>query len=143
MYQILLVALGGALGAAVRYGTSVWVLRLWDEPVVLATWAVNLVGCLLIGMLAPLLGRVGLADELQFFLVVGFLGLLLWFGADMTQRASRQQSAALEWSMSIPNAAIPLGAALMLYHLAAGVARREGEGVPPPPLPFETRRDAR
>ena len=79
MYQILLVALGGALGAAVRYGTSLWVLRLWDEPAVLATWAVNLAGCLLIGMLAPLLGRVGLDDALQFFLVVGFLGSLTTF----------------------------------------------------------------
>ena len=79
MYQILLVALGGALGAATRYGAHVWVLSLWEEPRVLATWAVNLVGCLLIGVLAPMLGRVGLADELQFFLVVGFLGSLTTF----------------------------------------------------------------
>ncbi len=79
MYQIFLVAVGGALGAAVRYGTSVWVLRFWDEPAVLATWAVNLVGCLLIGMMAPMLGRVGLAEEVQIFLIVGFLGSLTTF----------------------------------------------------------------
>ena len=79
MYQILLVALGGALGAAARYGAGVWAMRLWEEPTVLATWAVNLAGCLLIGMLAPMLGRVGLADELQFFLIVGFLGSLTTF----------------------------------------------------------------
>lgn len=79
MYQILLVALGGALGATLRYGTSVWMLQLWEEPRVMATWTVNLVGCLLIGILAPMLGRVGLADELQFFLVVGFLGSLTTF----------------------------------------------------------------
>ena len=79
MYQVLLVALGGALGALVRYGTSVWMVHLWEEPKVLATWVVNLVGCLLIGIFAPMLGRVGLADELQFFLVVGFLGSLTTF----------------------------------------------------------------
>ena len=79
MYQILLVAVGGALGAAVRYGTSVWMLRLWEEPTVLATWVVNLTGCLFIGMLAPMLGRVGLAEEVQFFLIVGFLGSLTTF----------------------------------------------------------------
>ncbi len=79
MYQILLVALGGALGAATRYGASVWAMRLWQEPAVLSTWIVNLAGCLLIGMLAPMLGRVGLADELQFFLIVGFLGSLTTF----------------------------------------------------------------
>ncbi len=79
MYQILLVALGGALGAAARYGASVWAIHLWEEPTVLATWAVNLVGCLLIGLLVPMLGRVGLADELQFFLIIGFLGSLTTF----------------------------------------------------------------
>ena len=79
LYQLLLVALGGALGAAARYGASVWVMQLWEEPRVLATWGVNLVGCLLIGMLAPMLGRVGLADELQFFFLVGFLGSLTTF----------------------------------------------------------------
>ena len=79
MYQIFLVALGGALGATVRYGTGVWMLHHWEEPKVLGTWVVNLVGCLLIGIVAPMLGRVGLADELQFFLVVGFLGSLTTF----------------------------------------------------------------
>ena len=79
MYQILLVALGGALGAATRYGASVWVTHLWEEPRVLATWGVNLVGCLLIGILAPMLGRIGLNDEVQFFLIVGFLGSLTTF----------------------------------------------------------------
>ena len=69
--------------------------------------------------------------------VVLFLLLLLWFGADMTGRAGRQHSAALEWSMSIPNLAIPLGAALMLYHLAMIAFRREDTGGRPPRLPFE------
>ena len=79
MYQILLVAVGGALGAALRYGTSIWVLHFWEEPAVLATWSVNLVGCLLIGMMAPMLGRAGLAEEVQVFLIVGFLGSLTTF----------------------------------------------------------------
>lgn len=69
--------------------------------------------------------------------VVLFLALLLWFGADMTERAGRQRSAALEWSMSVPNLAMPVGAALMLYHLGMVVFRREDAGAAPPPLPFE------
>ena len=71
-------------------------------------------------------------------LIVVFLVLLLWFGVDMTDRAGRQQSAALEWTMSVPNLAMPLGAALMLYHIGMVVLRREDEdGQAPPPLPFE------
>jgi TRAP-type C4-dicarboxylate transport system permease small subunit len=69
-------------------------------------------------------------------LIIFFLALLLWFGADMTGRAGRQRSAALEWSMSVPNFAIPLGAALMLYHMGVAMIRREDRGVPPPGLPF-------
>ena len=69
-------------------------------------------------------------------LVVAFLILLLWFGVDMTDRAGRQRSAALEWSMSVPNLAMPLGAVLMLYHLGMIAFRREDHDVPPPPLPF-------
>ena len=70
--------------------------------------------------------------------VVLFLSLLLWYGADMTERADRQRSAALEWSMSIPNLAMPIGAALMLYHLGMVVFRREDAGGAPPPMPFES-----
>ena len=73
--------------------------------------------------------------------VVFFLGMLLWFGVDMTDRAGRQRSAALEWSMSIPNLAMPLGAALMLFHLGMVTLRREDAGVRPPRLPFAPNED--
>ena len=69
-------------------------------------------------------------------LVILLLIMLLWLGADMTHRTKRQSSAALEWSMAVPNFAIPLGAALMLYHIGVAIIRREDRGVPPPELPF-------
>lgn len=50
-------------------------------------------------------------------LIFGFLILMLIYGWDMTQRVMHQESAALEISMSLPNLAIPVGAALMIYHL--------------------------
>ncbi len=78
-----------------------------------------------------------IVDWLGRGLVVAFLALLLWFGIDMTDRAGRQRSAALEWSMSVPNLALPLGAALMLYHLGMVTLRREDRNGAPPPLPFE------
>ena len=74
--------------------------------------------------------------------VVFFLVMLLWFGADMTDRAGRQRSAALEWSMSVPNLAMPLGAALMLFHLGMVVLRREDADGRPPLLPFTREEDA-
>ena len=79
MYKILLVAFGGALGAALRYGTHVLFARFTDGPLPLGTWTVNLAGCFLIGLLAPIMGRAGLAEQLRFFLIVGFLGSLTTF----------------------------------------------------------------
>lgn len=74
-----MVMLGGALGAATRYGAVLLAERLSDAALPLATWGVNFTGCLLIGLLVPLLGRGGLPDALQYLLVVGFLGALTTF----------------------------------------------------------------
>lgn len=55
MKPLLLAALGGALGSMVRYKLSGWVLHHtvdWRFP--LGTFVVNVVGCLIIGVLAGL-----------------------------------------------------------------------------------------
>ena len=50
-------------------------------------------------------------------LVMVFLILLILNGTEMTGRVARQTAPAMQISMSIPNIALPIGAALMLYHL--------------------------
>src|SRR5690606_36158953 len=52
MVQILAVAAGGALGSVLRFLAGVWVTASWPRHGYLATLAVNLLGCLLIGLLA-------------------------------------------------------------------------------------------
>lgn len=79
MQHLLLVAIGGALGALLRYGASVWITRLWGHPLPLATWTVNLVGCFLIGFLVPMLGKAGMGETMRYLLVIGFLGSLTTF----------------------------------------------------------------
>jgi CrcB protein len=62
MKAILMVALGGAVGSVARYKLSVWVLHHaadWRFPA--GTFTVNVVGCLLAGLL------VGLADKHDLF----------------------------------------------------------------------------
>lgn len=65
-----LVALGGALGAALRYLATL----LWPAP--WGVMAVNLLGCFAIGLLAP-----RLAPALTPFLVTGLLGGFTTFSA--------------------------------------------------------------
>ena len=79
MQHLLLVALGGALGAAARYGAALLAEAYVEAPWPYATWAVNLVGCLLIGVLVPVLGRGGVPEAMQYFFIVGFLGALTTF----------------------------------------------------------------
>ena len=46
-----------------------------------------------------------------------FLGICIWYGFDLTSRVSMQTTIALGISMQIPYSSIPIGSALMAYHL--------------------------
>ncbi len=75
MNQLLLVAAGGAVGAVLRYLASGWTQTLTDSSLPLGTLAVNLIGCLLIGLLASALaGPVLIQEEYRIALLVGLLG---------------------------------------------------------------------
>lgn len=67
--RVLLVAVGGMIGTAARLGVGLLVPDIAGVPV--ATIAVNVVGALLIGVLAA---RVAGASELRLFLGTGVLG---------------------------------------------------------------------
>ncbi|KHL68444.1 camphor resistance protein CrcB [Pseudomonas flexibilis] len=79
---VLAVAGGGALGSLLRFAAANWVTAHWPHHFFLATLAVNLVGCLLIGYLFGLfLLRPELPLELRAGLIVGFLGGLTTFSS--------------------------------------------------------------
>lgn len=79
MVRFIAVAFGGALGAMLRYGTSLVISRMFDGPAPVATWIVNLAGCLLIGFLVPFLTSRPTSMSFQLFVLVGFLGALTTF----------------------------------------------------------------
>lgn len=76
MKELLLVGGGGLLGSLSRFYLSGWVHR-WSgvSGFPLGTLAVNLVGCLAIGLAAGLAeSRQLLSAEMRLFLMLGFLG---------------------------------------------------------------------
>ncbi|MDR2679511.1 MAG: fluoride efflux transporter CrcB, partial [Tannerella sp.] len=76
MKQILLVALGGALGSVLRFLIGEWRWLKIRDGFPLATLAINLSGCLLIGMALGFMSGRGMlsAGNFRLFFVVGFCG---------------------------------------------------------------------
>ncbi|WP_454745774.1 fluoride efflux transporter CrcB [Ciceribacter selenitireducens] len=82
MLQILLVALGGAVGSVCRYLVGVGALRLMGPAFPWGTLAVNVAGSFAIGILAELIVvRFGASTELRLLLITGFLGGFTTFSA--------------------------------------------------------------
>jgi CrcB protein len=83
MKSLLLVGLGGAFGAIARYQLSTWVLQRlegWRFP--LGTFVVNVLGCLIAGLLAGLVAKHELfAAEMRLLLFTGVLGGFTTFSA--------------------------------------------------------------
>ena len=72
----LAVALGGALGSMARHFVNVEFTRRFEQTTPYSTFAVNVVGCLVIGVLAGLIasGRVHMTPAVRSFVFVGILG---------------------------------------------------------------------
>ena len=76
MFSYLLVAIGGAIGSALRYGTGVAVGRLWRDPFPLGTLLINILGSCVMGLFIGYLARALPAwqNEARLFFAVGVLG---------------------------------------------------------------------
>ncbi len=73
--QLLYVGIGGGIGSIMRYLASVYMLRKYPFDYPLATFAVNITGCLLIGFLIGLSERYAFLDkDMKLLLVTGFCG---------------------------------------------------------------------
>ncbi|HAY21803.1 MAG TPA: fluoride efflux transporter CrcB [Desulfobacterales bacterium] len=81
MMKILLVMVGGSLGALSRYGVSLLAVKLFGVRFPWGTLLVNLLGCFLIGLAFALAER-GLSimnPSVRLFFVTGYLGALTTF----------------------------------------------------------------
>lgn len=75
MEKVLAIAMGAAVGANLRYWIAVWATQRLGTAWPYGTFIVNLLGCLLIGVLATLAAtRMPLSEPLRLLLVTGLLG---------------------------------------------------------------------
>ncbi|MBU1540267.1 MAG: fluoride efflux transporter CrcB [Alphaproteobacteria bacterium] len=125
MTRLLIVAAGGALGAVARYGVGVWAQRLFPTahwP--WATLAVNVVGGLLMGLLAGWLAFRGGAnsESLRLFAAVGVLGGFTTFSAFSLEAALMIERRQLAMAGGYVAASVVLSIAALFIGLM--VARR-------------------
>ena len=74
------VALGGALGAMVRYGISIWVFTISSHKLLCANLAVNVLGRFVMGILFVLIiEKAALPAEMRSLLMIGFVGAFTTF----------------------------------------------------------------
>lgn len=79
MQHILVIALGGSLGAVSRYLISKNIYRVFPHLFPLGTLVVNTTGAFIIGFLYSLFENTIVSDDVKAFLTIGFLGAYTTF----------------------------------------------------------------
>lgn len=79
MLRFFSVAVGGALGALLRYGVSGWTYRYFSGVFPLGTLVVNLTGSFLIGLLWGIFEISAIPQNVRLFLFTGILGAFTTF----------------------------------------------------------------
>lgn len=117
--DIMLVALGGAVGSVVRYLLSHVVQESAQSVFPFGTLTVNVIGCFIIGFVGALAASTGaISDETKLLLTTGFCGGLTTFSTFMNESVSLCHTS----SLLISVAYIGLSVALGLLAAVAGMS---------------------
>ncbi|RZK47432.1 MAG: fluoride efflux transporter CrcB [Pedobacter sp.] len=80
--SMLLVGLGGGVGSVLRFLATQAINRYYTQPFPLATFLVNVTGCLFIGILAGIAQRYQISNEnFRYFFMTGLCGGYTTFSA--------------------------------------------------------------
>lgn len=81
MFNLLLVVVGGGIGAGIRHLTNMGALRLVGPNYPWGTMAINIVGSFAMGLFIAILARRGGSNEVRLFVATGILGGFTTFSA--------------------------------------------------------------
>jgi CrcB protein len=123
---LVLIAAGGALGALARYGATGLAVRLLGAGFPYGTLAVNLLGCLAIGVVFYLWqDRAALSDAARQFVAIGFLGSFTTFSAFGAETFALWRNGSVGTAALYVAASVALGlAAVWLGHALAALVWR-------------------
>lgn len=121
MFPLAAVAVGGALGAVARYQLSLWVHARWPSAFPTGTLVVNLIGCLLIGVLAGTLeSRMPASPAARLFFGVGILGAFTTFSTFELETLLAIERGHMAMALSYVAASVIVGLAAVWVGLRMG-----------------------
>ena len=125
MMNLLLVALGGALGASLRYGTYLAIDRYAAGGATMGTLVVNIVGSGLLGAIVAWFMARDLPGEsaLWMFLTVGVLGAFTTFSAFSRETVHMLNTGDMTRAViyALANVVLSVGAYLAVWHIVRRV----------------------
>lgn len=120
MSNFLWIAAGGAIGAVARYSMAAGIQSAYPGFKPIGTMGVNVLGCLLVGMVMTWIVRSNaVGSPVHFFLVTGILGGFTTFSAFGYETVSLMQEKQLGWALwnVIGNLGLGLPAVLLGHKL--------------------------
>jgi CrcB protein len=116
-----LVLVGGGIGAAVRYGTSLLANRLFGTGFPAGTLIVNLSGCFLIGLSFALAEQKLISPNVRLFFATGFLGGLTTFSTYALESVNAARDGL--HAVALTNIVVSNAAGLVLVVAGIGAGR--------------------
>ena len=129
MLRVLLVFLGGGVGASLR-ALLLWQLSGWDSYLPGSVWLVNLIGAFVLGVIFVLADEAGLLRAgTRLFLAVGVLGGFTTFstfgwGADVMIGHGQDLAASIYLEASIAGGILGVGFGMIAAREAVGLLER-------------------
>jgi CrcB protein len=121
--RLLLIAMGGAAGAVLRYGVSTGVYRWLGQDFPYGTLTVNVAGSLAMGILYVLfLERGDLSAEWRAAVLVGLLGAFTTFSTFSVETVSLFESR--EHVRALANIVLSVSLCVMAAWMGIGISRR-------------------
>ena len=118
MASLLLVALGGACGAILRFLLSGLINRYFESAFPAGTLGVNLIGCFVVGLLWEPLAHTALSPHARTFFLIGVLGAFTTFSTYGIESVNLIRDGELRLALLNLFLSNVLGIALVLLGLA-------------------------
>ncbi|GIU11368.1 fluoride efflux transporter CrcB [Shewanella glacialipiscicola] len=115
MNNILLVALGGSIGAVFRYLISIFMIQVFGSSFPFGTLLVNVLGSFLMGVIYALGQMSHISPELKALIGIGLLGALTTFSTFSNETLLLMQEG--DWLKATLNVVLNLSLCLFMVYL--------------------------